>query len=242
MRLIALLGRFTGEGAAKSARPEAGWQDTAIAPTKQEYVFVNSYLRLALIATLPALAAGCTTTGARTPIDVTRYHLGQPLERTTVSIMPMSGAMDVTPEYRVYADAVQAELNKLGYVPATSERPAGYIASVSFTRASRGVIQDRPPVSIGLGGGSFGGGRGGGVGLGGGVSFGLGKGKQREILVSQLWVQLRRRAGESVIWEGRAETTGVGLKDNQPAATAQRLAAALFKDFPGESGITTTVK
>lgn len=203
---------------------------------------MNPYLRLALLATLPALAAGCTTTGVHTPIDVTRYHLGQPLERTTVSVVPMTGAMDVTPEFRAYADAVQAELNKQGYVPATSDRPAGYIASVSFTRASRGVIQDRPPVSVGLGGGSFGGSRGGGVGLGGGISFGLGKRKQQEILVSQLWVQLRRRAGESVIWEGRAETTGVGIKDNQPAATAQRLAAALFKDFPGESGITTTVK
>ncbi|WP_066724157.1 DUF4136 domain-containing protein [Sphingomonas pituitosa] len=205
-------------------------------------MFVNPYLRLALLATLPALAAGCTSTGGRPPIDVTRYHLNEPFERTTVTIMPMSGAMDVTPEFRAYADAVQAELGKQGYVPATSDRPAGYIASVSFTRASRGVIREPSPVSIGLGGGSFGGGRGGGVGLGGGFSFGLGKRKQNEILVSQLWVQLRRRAGESVIWEGRAETTGVGIKDNQPAATAQRLAAALFKDFPGESGITTTVK
>lgn len=200
---------------------------------------MNQYLRLALLATLPALAAGCTTTGARPPIDVTRYHLSEPFERTTVTVMPMTGSMnDATPEFRAYADAVQAELSRLGYVPATSDRPAGYIASVSFTRASRGVVQERPPVSIGLGGGSFGG----GVGLGGGVSFGLGKRKNNEILVSQLWVQLRRRAGENVIWEGRAETTGVGLRDNQPAATAQRLAAALFKDFPGESGITITVK
>lgn len=199
---------------------------------------MNPYLRLALLATLPALAAGCTTTNARPPVDVTRYHLSEPFERTTVSVVPMSGAMDVTPEFRAYADAVQAELAKQGYVAATSDRPAGYIASVSFTRASRGVVREPSPVSIGLGGGSFGG----GVGLGGGVSFGLGKRKQNEILVSQLWVQLRRRAGESVIWEGRAETTGVGIKDNQPAATAQRLAAALFKDFPGESGITTTVK
>ncbi|MGN7999065.1 DUF4136 domain-containing protein [Sphingomonas sp. 22176] len=211
-------------------------------PTKQECVFVNPYLRLALLATLPALAAGCTSTGGHPPIDVTRYHLSEPFERTTVSVVPMTGAMDVTPEFRAYADAVQAELNKLGYVPATSDRPAGYIASVSFTRTSRGVVREQSPVSVGLGGGSFGGNRGGGGGLGGSFSFGLGKRKTNEILVSQLWVQLRRRAGENVIWEGRAETTGVGIKDNQPAATAQRLAAALFKDFPGESGITTTVK
>ncbi|MHA6721338.1 DUF4136 domain-containing protein [Sphingomonas sp. RS6] len=206
-------------------------------------MFVKKVLRFALLVTAPALAAGCTAGSGGRPIDVTRYHLGQPLERTTVVVEPMSGAMDVSPEYQLYADAVKAELERLGYVPATSDRPAGYLATVSFTRTSRGVIQDPPPVSIGLGGGSFSGGRrGGGVGIGGDVSFGVGKGKRREILVSQLWVQLRRRAGESVIWEGRAETTGVGTKENQPAATARRLAAALFKDFPGESGITTTVK
>jgi Domain of unknown function (DUF4136) len=208
-------------------------------------MFVKKVLRIALLLSAPALAAGCTATPRGGPIDVTRYHLGQPLERTTVTIEPMSGAMDVSAEYRLYADAVKAELERLGYVPATSDRPAGYLATVSFTRTTRGVVQDPPPVSIGLGGGSFSGGgrRGGtGVGIGGDVSFGVGKGKRREILVSQLWVQLRRRAGESVIWEGRAETTGVGIKENQPGVTAQRLAAALFKDFPGESGITTTVK
>jgi hypothetical protein len=45
------------------------------------------------------------------------------------------------------------------------------------------------------------------------------------------------------VWEGRAvtETAGIG-PSTQPAATADRLAKALFKGFPGESGITITVK
>jgi len=125
MQPNARLERSTVDGTRKSARPGPCRQDRSIAPTKQECVFVNPYLRLALLATLPALAAGCTTTGARPPIDVTRYHLSEPFERTTVTVMPMSGAMDVTPEFRAYADAVQAELSKQGYVPATSDRPAG---------------------------------------------------------------------------------------------------------------------
>jgi hypothetical protein len=45
-----------------------------------------------------------------------------------------------------------------------------------------------------------------------------------------------------VIWEGRAQTQGVGVENAQPAQTAARLASALFKDFPGESGVTITVK
>nr|WP_213980224.1 DUF4136 domain-containing protein [Sphingomonas sp. dw_22] len=191
-----------------------------------------------------AALGGCTTTARQGPVDVTRYHLGQPMERTTISLEPMSGAVQVNPEYQSYAGAVQAELERLGYVRAETPTSSGYIAGISFTQTSKGFIKDRPPVTIGLGGGSFsGGGRrgGGGVGIGGDVAFGVG-GKTREVKTSELWVQLRRRANDSVIWEGRAQTQALGVENAQPGATAQRLARALFKDFPGESGVTITVK
>ena len=54
------------------------------------------------------------------------------------------------------------------------------------------MVRTPPKFSIGIGGGSFSGGRGGGVGLGGGVSTGFGS-KTRELLVNELFVQLRRR-------------------------------------------------
>lgn len=197
------------------------------------------------LAVFGAMAlAGCTTTARQGPIDVTRYHLGQPMERTSVSFEPMSGAVQINPEYQTYEDAVRAELERLGYVRAATATESGYIAGISFTRTSKGFVKDRPPVTIGLGGGSFSGGgrRGGtGVGLGGDVAFGIG-GKTREVFGTELWVQLRRRANNSVIWEGRAQTQGVGPENAQPGETAARLARALFKDFPGESGVTITVK
>ncbi|WP_316251196.1 DUF4136 domain-containing protein [Sphingomonas sp. JC676] len=199
-------------------------------------------ISLALVAAMGL--AGCTTTARTGPIDVTRYHLGQPMERTSVSFEPMSGAVQVNPEYQTYADAVQTELERLGYVRATNGTESGYIAGISFTRTSKGFVKDRPPVTIGLGGGSFSGGgrRGGtGVGVGGDVAFGIG-GKTREVFTGELWVQLRRRANNSVIWEGRAQTQAVGIENAQPGQTAARLASALFKDFPGESGVTITVK
>lgn len=195
---------------------------------------------LALLAT--AALGGCTTTARQGPIDVTRYHLSQPMERTSVSLEPMSGAVQISPEYQSYAGAVQTELERLGYVRAGTDTESGYIASISFTRTSKGFIKERPPVTIGLGGGSFSGGRrGGGVGVGGDVAFGIG-GKKREVLMAELWVQLRRRANNSVIWEGRAQTESLGIENAQPGETAARLARALFKDFPGESGVTITVK
>ena len=120
--------------------------------------------------------------------------------------------------------------------------PSGDLAAVGFTRATVGQFRDRPPVSIGLGGGSFSGGRRGGVGVGGGLSFGIG-GKKRDVIAGELQVQLRRRSDNTVVWEGRAMTESVsGTAGSDPRDGAARLAEAMFKDFPGESGITTTVK
>lgn len=190
------------------------------------------------------LLGGCTSYRAM-PVDVTRYHLGQPLERTTVAIAPMNNAATISPEFQLYADAVGAELARQGYVAIPNPASSGYIAEVSFTRMPHGAFREPPPVSIGLGGGSYSGGgrRGGtGVGVGGGLSFGVG-GKTREVTGTELWVQLKRRSDNTVVWEGRAQTQSVsGTKGSDPRDSAARLAAALFKGFPGESGVTITVK
>lgn len=188
------------------------------------------------------LVGGCTTGYRQRPVDVTRYHLGQPMERTSVAVEPMTSAATVSPEYQLYADAVATELSRLGYVSSNGVAPSGYIAGVSFTRSSRGSFREQSPVSIGLGGGGVSGGRRGGVGLGGGASFGIG-GKTREVIASELWVQLRRRSDNTVVWEGRAVTEEIsGKPGSDPRDSATRLATALFKAFPGESGVTTTVK
>jgi hypothetical protein len=203
---------------------------------------VNKLLSIAA-AGAALLAGGCTATTRNAPVEVTRYHIGTLSERTTVAIEPMTGAAQISPEFQMYADAVGTELERLGFVQSRSEMASGYIAAVSFTRVSRGAYREQPPVSIGLGGGGISGGRrGGGVGLGGGVSFGIG-GKTREVYGSELAVQLRRRSDNTTVWEGRAVTESVsGKPGSDPRDQAARLANALFRDFPGESGITTTVK
>jgi len=200
---------------------------------------VNKVLNMAVVGAA-LLAGGCTTSTRTAPVEVTRYHLGSMPERTAVAIEPMTGAAQISPEFQLYADAVAAELQRLGFAPGVTG--SGYIAAVSFVRTSRGAYREPPPVSIGLGGGSVSGGRRGGVGLGGGLSFGIG-GKTREVIGSELWVQLRRRSDNTTVWEGRAITESLsGKPGSDPRDGAARLARALFKDFPGESGVTTTVK
>jgi hypothetical protein len=196
-------------------------------------------MRTALTLLALALATtACATTGGRSgPTEVTRYHLGSALTPGAVTVEPLTAAGAVSgPEYQTYADAVTGELARVGFAPAAAGTQARYVAGVSFQRTARGQVRTPPRFSIGLGGGSFG--RGGG--LGGGVSTGFGS-KTRDVLSSELHVQLRRRSDGTVVWEGRAQRTGLSGPDNQPGDTAQRLAAALMKGFPGESGITTSV-
>ncbi len=186
--------------------------------------------------------AGCAT-GVRTmPTEVLRYHLGAPIARGTVSVVPLA-AGPASLEFRSYAAAVEGQLLKQGYsLPAAGAR-ADYTATVNFTRTSQEGPPKRSPFSIGLGGGSFTGGRGGGVGLGGGVNVPVGGGGRTAIVVSELAVTIKRTADQSPIWEGRAQNAAdVRSIDAQPDASAGKLASALFTGFPGESGRTITVK
>lgn len=192
---------------------------------------------LALAATA-VLAAGCTTIASRTaPVDVVRYHLSQPIPAGTVALQPQTPGQ-AGPEYALYSNAVGAELARLGFAPAADAARADYVATVGFNRADRGQVRTRPPVTIGLGGGSYGG----NVGVGGGASFGIG-GRTRTVYSSELTVQLRRRGDNTMIWEGRAlAETLEGQPGAQPVDGANRMAAALFGGFPGQSGITIQVK
>ncbi|KQN03689.1 hypothetical protein ASE78_00975 [Sphingomonas sp. Leaf25] len=197
------------------------------------------------LAALAAIAtSGCATTGSGiAPVDVTRFHLNQPIARGSFSVEPLSTNAVVSPEFQTYGEAVAREMTKLGFARGTSGS-SDMIVAVAFTRASRGFVEQRPPVSIGVGAGGGGGGwRGGGLGVGGGVGFGLGGGGQREVVGSELAVQIRRRSDGTTIWEGRALTNSLERTAGaQPVFQADRLANALFRNFPGESGITTTVK
>ena len=68
-------------------------------------------------------------------------------------------------------------------------------------------------------------------------------GKPKDIVVTRLSVQIRRRADGQTLWEGRAETSAkVGTPASQAGLSASKLANALFRDYPGKSGETITVK
>ena len=189
-------------------------------------------LALAMLATLAL--AGCTT-GPTT--QVTRFHLGQPIARGQISVEPMMPADRGSVEFQSYANIVGAQLARLGFTEAPGLARSEQVASVQVDRA----FFDGPPrssFSIGIGGGSFGwhGGAGGSVGT-------TISGKPTQYVATRLLVQIKRRSDGTTIWEGRAETSArFGTPESQPNAAVEQLASAMFRDFPGVSGRTITVK
>lgn len=178
--------------------------------------------------------AGCATGPAT---QVTRFHLNQPIARGQLSVEPLLPADRNSPEFQTYANIVGAQLARLGFNEAPGLAQSEQVAVVQVDRA----FFNGPPrssFSIGIGGGNFGyhGGAGGSVGT-------TIAGKPSQNVSTRLIVQIKRRSDSTTVWEGRAETSArFGTPEAQPADTVQRLAAAMFQDFPGVSGRTITVK
>lgn len=192
--------------------------------------------RAALLATAIALA-GCA---AQTPpTQVTRFHLGQPIARADVAVEPRDPAAANSLEFRNYADAVAGELGRAGFRVVPRLTRSELVAVVDVMRGTREGFARSSPVSVGIGGGTFGN----HVGVGGGLSFPIGKRRSNEAVLTELSVQLKRRSEGTVVWEGRARTEArAGTPYADPDASVRKLAAALFAGFPGESGRTITVK
>ncbi len=190
-------------------------------------------MRFAFFALTLSLA-GCAA--AIPPVEVTRFHADQPLSPGGFGLVRADGGDPRALEFRTYAVAVTRELERLGY----SERPSGvtYNVEIEFTRGTRTDFNQRPPVQIGVGGGSFGG----NVGIGIGTSFGVGSGT-RDTIITRLLVRIKSRADNKPLWEGRAQTQSSPKSPAaQPGLAADKLATALFQGFPGKSGETITVR
>lgn len=189
------------------------------------------------------LLSGCMTATAPTQPSVTRFHLGQPIARTVIAVEPSDPSDASSLEFDAIADAVGRELTRLGWTVQKGNARSEQVAIVTVNQESR-IAPRRSGFSIGIGGGtgSYGRRSGVGVGVGGGVNVPVGRGTD-QLVATQLAVRIQRRSDATVAWEGRADYEArAGTPDSARAAAANRLAAALFRDFPGESGRTIRVR
>ena len=205
----------------------------------------NKHLRIALALPLAISLAACATTAPPSPVEVTRFHESASLDQLgqgTIFVADApgrdggdAGSLESSP----YKAAVARQLALLGYTESGRDG-AGHVAEV---KVERYMIEDeqprRGPVSVGVGGSTGGYGSGVGVGLG----FNLGGGQSRERVGTEMAVVIRDLASNAVLWEGRARfEVGPDHALAQPAANADAIADALFREFPGGQGETIEVK
>lgn len=188
-----------------------------------------------IVPLLTALAlAGCVAPVG--PVEVTRFHVPDARFGGPIAVVPAPGMSETSLELRAYQSAVARELVRAGY----AERgPAGaQIAEVRLMRRTWQPERQRGPVSVGVGGG--GGSFGSGVGMGVGIDL---SGRPAAQTETELAVAIKDRAGGRTLWEGRAQF--IVRADSPLAQTdlgAAKLAEALFRGFPGNSGETILVK
>jgi hypothetical protein len=194
--------------------------------------------RVAAAALAMLALTGCVT--AIPSVEVTRFHGGEVARMGRIAVVPADVRNAGSLEFRTQANAVAAALGRVGFAVLDEGSPGGdYRALVGFTRETLGPgAVRRSPVSVGVSGstGSYGS----GLGLGIGIDL---SGPSKPVVIQQLRVQIRRTSDDKTIWEGRAETAAKeGSPAAQPGIAAGKLADALFRDFPGQSGATITVK
>ncbi|MFD0847156.1 DUF4136 domain-containing protein [Sphingosinicella sp.] len=191
----------------------------------------------ALALTALALLAACTTN--RFEADVTRFHMTQPGLRGSIYLEPLEKTAAGTLEFQNYASAVNAELAEHGFSLASGREGAEYIGVLAYGQTTREGVGGGSPVTIGIGGGTFGK----NVGVGLGTSFGIGEKKTKETAINMLALKIERTSDKSVLWEGRAVAEAGSTTRYGPLAAAMpALADALLRDFPGTSGQTVTYK
>ena len=197
--------------------------------------------RMLIVAGLAALTlGGCAT--PIPPVQVTRFHRIDasnqlPAGSFVLAAQSADSGIGIDPSYEA---AVSREMERLGY-RSTRSGQADYIVTLRVEQARERVQRDGSGVNVGVGGstGSYGSGVGMGVGLDLGRLFGGGSG---EAIMTRMAVRISRRAGDVALWEGRAETAArSNTPQAQPGLNADKLATALFANFPGNSGETVTV-
>ncbi|HYJ81716.1 MAG TPA: DUF4136 domain-containing protein [Allosphingosinicella sp.] len=190
----------------------------------------TAFLRSAPLLLAAALAA-CAGGGnkerpAAGGVDVARFHLGEPVARAQIAIEPFDKADGNRPEFPAYAAAVGRQLARLGWTVVPTTAGSEQIALIDLEQGSREAVAALTAARIGRG-----------------VSATVPAGASANVTATLLEVAIRRRSDGTVFWEGRAvDEARTGSSGAARTAAVERLATALFRDFPGESGRTIRVR
>jgi len=180
------------------------------------------------VGALSLLAAGCASgrAGGGSGVELARFHLGEPIARAQIAIEAFDEGDERRPEYPLYAAALERELTRLGW---TVVRTLGQSEQVALIDVEQGSGNRIAALS--------------GARIGRGRSASTAASSDATITATLLEVGIKRRSDGTLFWEGRAVGQArTGSEAAAPGPAADRLAAALFRDFPGESGRIISVR
>jgi hypothetical protein len=176
-------------------------------------------LILAAAASLASCAALPREANPAAGVEITRFHLNQPVAKASIAIEPAQAADRNHPEFLAYQAAVARQLARHGWTVVPTTGQSEQIALIDVEQGSRAALAQRSTI-------------------GGGARIGAGSGSA-DLVTTLLEVSIRRRSDATVFWEGRADMEArAGSAGASRTAAVERLAEALFRDFPGESGRT----
>jgi hypothetical protein len=190
----------------------------------------TAFLRSAPLLLAASLAACASGSGRDRPatggVEIARFHLGDPVARAQIAVEPFDKADANRPEFPAYAAAVGRQLTRLGWTVVPTTTGSEQIALIDLEQGSREAVAALSAARIGRG-----------------LSATVPAGTSANVTASLLEVAIRRRSDGTVFWEGRAvDLAPTGSAGAARTAAVERLAAALFQDFPGESGRTIRVR
>jgi len=197
--------------------------------------------RCAALLALAALGGCAADYGVQRYATATAFHLGQPIARGDIAIEPAAAADANSLEFSAIAAPVERELARLGWNVVHGNARSEQVAVVRVEQEAHLAQGSGFSIGFGVGGADYGH-HGGGVGGGVGAEVPI-TGHANQVVGTQLAVRIQRRSDATVAWEGHAEMEALGgTPGASRAGAANRLAAALFQDFPGESGRTIRVR
>lgn len=171
-----------------------------------------------MLALATALSGCSTLRGGGAAVagsEVTRFHLGQPIARSSIAVEAFDAADANSPEFQRYSAAVAQELARLGWTVVNTPGQSEQVALIDVTQGSASRMR---------------------VGVAGAV-------RPTQATATNLEVRIKRRSDGTVFWEGRGSDELRGqASPEQRVGAVQRLASAMFRDFPGESGRTISAR
>lgn len=192
---------------------------------------------IGIMAISGLLLASCAT-GITS--EVTRFHILAAPSGEMIEIVHRDPEQNSSPEFETYARMIGERLGSLGYRPTPPGGVPDIMVELDYgvgpgpaPGPPPGDDSGRAPGTLGTGAGSHGG------GANGGLSRGFGAGSERApSFLRRLEFKMIRASDGGVLFEGRVDSLG---RNDSLAEIMPYLVAAMFDDFPGESGKTNVV-